>query len=178
MTASAAGPRRPLISIIVAADDRGGIGRGGTLPWHLPEDLKRFKALTLGKPIVMGRRTWESIGRPLPGRRSIVVSRQPRLVIEGATVVCSLDEALRAAGDVPEVCVIGGSELYREALPRADVLHLTRVHASVEADVFLPFIDSAEWEVVAREDCAADERHEYSFSFLTLHRARAAMPRT
>jgi dihydrofolate reductase len=159
-----------VISVIVAADDRGGIGRGGTLPWHLPEDLKRFKALTMGKPIVMGRRTWESIGRPLPGRRSIVVSRRPGLEIKGASVVSSLDEALCVARDVPEICIIGGAELYREALPRADVIHLTRVHATVEADVFLPFIDTAEWEVVARVDCPADERHAYPYSFLTMRR--------
>lgn len=152
----------------------GVIGRDGALPWRLPDDLRRFKALTMGKPILMGRRTWESIGRPLPGRHSIVVSRQPGLAIEGATVVRSLDEAIRAAGNVSEVCIIGGAELYREALPRTDVIHLTRVHASVEADVFLPAIDATEWEVVTRVDCPADERHAYPCSFLTLRRIHDA----
>lgn len=160
------------VSIIVAADDHGGIGRDGGLPWHLPEDLKRFKALTMGKPIVMGRRTWESIGRPLPGRRSLVVSRQPGLVLAGAEVFGSLEEALRAAGDAPEACVIGGAEIYRQALPRADEIHLTRVHASVMADTFLPVLDAGEWEEVAREDRAADERHAHAYSFLTLRRVR------
>ena len=160
-----------LLSLVVAADERGGIGRDGGLPWHLPEDLKRFKALTMGKPMVMGRRTWDSIGRPLPGRRSIVVSRQPGLAIAGADVAGSLGEALRLAGEVPEVCVIGGAELYRAALPLADVIHLTRVHAEVAADTFLPALDASEWQVVAREDRAADERHAHPFSFIELRRA-------
>lgn len=159
-----------LVSIIVAADEHGGIGRDGGLPWHLPEDLKRFKVLTMGKPIVMGRRTWESIGRPLPGRRSLVVSRQPGLVIEGVEVFESLDAALQAAASAPETCVIGGAEIYRQALPRADVVHLTRVHASVQADTFFPPLDTAEWEEVAREDRTADERHAHPYSFLTLKR--------
>lgn len=160
------------LSIIVAADERGGIGRGGGLPWHLPGDLKRFKALTMGKPIVMGRRTWDSIGRPLPGRRSIVVSRQDGLAIEGAEVFGSLEAALLALGDAPEACVIGGAEVYRQALPRADVVHLTRVHALVDADTFLPPIDAAEWEEIAREELPADERHAHACSFVTLQRVR------
>lgn len=158
------------VSIIVAADEHGGIGRDGGLPWHLPEDLKRFRALTMGKPIVMGRRTWDSIGRPLPGRRSLVVSRQPGLAIGGAEAFGSLDAALRAAAGAPETCVIGGAEVYREALPRAAVVHLTRVHASVQADTFFPALDAAEWEEVAREDRPADERHAHPYSFLTLRR--------
>jgi dihydrofolate reductase len=159
-----------LVSLIVAADERGGIGRGGSLPWRLPADLRRFKALTMGKPIVMGRRTWESIGRPLPGRRSIVVSRQPGLAIEGADVVGSLDDALQVAGEVPEVCVIGGAEIYRLALPRADVVHLTRVHASVDADRFLPALDPSTWSEISREDHPADERHAHAYSFVELQR--------
>ena len=162
------------MSLIVAADERGGIGRDGRLPWHLPEDLKRFKALTMGKPIVMGRRTWDSIGRPLPGRRSIVISRSPRLRIEGATVAGSLEEAVRAAGEVPEVCVIGGAEIYRLAMPRADSIHLTRVHATVDADTFLPPLDPMEWQEVARDDRPADERHAHAYSFVDLRRVRPA----
>lgn len=160
------------LSVVVAADERGGIGRGGGLPWHLPEDLKRFKALTMGKPIVMGRRTWDSIGRPLPGRRSIVVSRQAGLALEGAEVVGSLEQALRATSAVPEVCVIGGAELYRLALPRADVIHLTRVHATVEADTFLPALEPLDWEEVSSERHPSDERHAHSYSFVTLRRIR------
>jgi dihydrofolate reductase len=159
-----------IVSLIVAADERGGIGRGGGLPWHLPDDLKRFKTLTMGKPIVMGRRTWESIGRPLPGRRSIVVSRQRGLGFQGAEVADSFERALDAAGDVPEICVIGGAELYRAALPRADVVHLTRVHSTVEADTFLPPLDPAEWEQAACERHPADQRHAYAMSYVTLRR--------
>jgi dihydrofolate reductase len=159
-----------LVSIIVAADEQGGIGRDGGLPWHLPADLKRFKALTMGKPIVMGRRTWDSIGRPLPGRRSLVVSRQPGLVIDGAEVFDSLEGALAASAGAPETCVIGGAEIYRKALPRAEVVHLTRVHATVQADTFFPPLDAADWEEVSREDRPADERHAHPYSFLTLLR--------
>jgi dihydrofolate reductase len=163
-----------IVSLVVAADERGGIGRAGGLPWHLPEDLKRFKALTLGKPIVMGRRTWDSIGRPLPGRRSIVVTRQRGLVLPGAETANSLEEALQLAGDVPEVCVIGGAELYRAALPVADRIHLTRVHATVEADTFLPPLDPAAWREVACERRPVDDRHPQAMSFIELRRVAAA----
>jgi dihydrofolate reductase len=158
------------VSIVVATDDHGGIGLGGGLPWHLPEDLKRFKALTMGKPIVMGRRTHDSIGRPLPGRHNIVISRQPGLRIEGCTVVDSLDAALAAAGPVPEVVVIGGADVYRLALPDAETLYLTRVHADVGADTFFPALDAADWEEVAREERPADERHPHALSYVTLRR--------
>jgi dihydrofolate reductase len=158
------------VSIVVATDDHGGIGLGGGLPWHLPEDLKRFKALTMGKPIVMGRRTHDSIGRPLPGRHNIVISRQPGLRIEGCTVVDSLDAALAAAGPVPEVVVIGGADVYRLALPGAETLYLTRVHADVGADTFFPALDAADWEEVAREERPADERHPHALSYVTLRR--------
>jgi dihydrofolate reductase len=160
------------VSIVVATDEHGGIGLEGRLPWHLPNDLKRFKALTMGKPIVMGRRTFDSIGRALPGRTNIVVSRQPGLRIDGCIVVPSLEAALEAAGEADEACVIGGAEIYRLALPLAETLHLTRVHATVGADTFFPGIDAAEWEEIAREECPADERHAYPYSFVTLRRAR------
>jgi dihydrofolate reductase len=161
---------KPLVSIVVATDERNAIGHKGGLPWRLPDDLKRFKALTLGKPIVMGRRTWDSIGRPLPGRHNIVVTRRPGLALAGVTVVASLEGALAAAGDVPEACIIGGAEVYRLALPMTDLLHLTRVHATVEADTFFPPIDPGQWEEVSREDHAADEKHAYAFSFVELTR--------
>jgi dihydrofolate reductase len=159
-----------LVSIVVAADEHGGIGRDGGLPWHLPEDLKRFKALTMGKPIVMGRRTWDSIGRPLPGRRSLVVSRRPDFAAPGAEVFGTLQAALAAAESEPETCVIGGAEIYAQALPYADLIHLTRVHTSGGADTFFPAFDPAGWEETAREDRPADERHACSYSFLTLRR--------
>jgi dihydrofolate reductase len=162
-----------LVSIIVATDDRGGIGRSGKLPWHLPEDLQRFKRVTMGKPIVMGRKTWDSIGRPLPGRQNIVISRQAGFDAPGAIVVGSLPDALRAAGDVPEVCVIGGAEIYRLALPLAQEIHLTRVHALVDADTFFPLLDAAQWEEIGREDRPADGRHAYPYSFVKLVRVKA-----
>jgi dihydrofolate reductase len=158
------------VSIVVATDEHGGIGLEGRLPWHLPNDLKRFKALTMGKPIVMGRRTFDSIGRALPGRVNIVVSRQSGLGIDGCVVVPSLEAALEAAGDADETCVIGGAEIYRLALPLAGTLHLTRVDATVGADTFFPVIDAAQWEEISREDCPADERHAYPYSFVTLRR--------
>ena len=159
-----------MMSIIVAAAENGVIGSDNRLPWHLPDDLKRFKALSLGKPIVMGRRTFESIGRPLPGRTNIVVSRQPGLAIEGVIVVPSLDAALVAAGAAPEVVVIGGAEIFRLALPRTDTIHLTRVHARVAGNVHFPELDPANWREAAVEHHAADERHQYAFSFVTLQR--------
>lgn len=159
-----------LVSIVVATDTTGGIGLRGSLPWHLPEDLRRFKALTMGSPVVMGRKTWDSIGRALPGRHNIVVSWRASLAIEGCTVVDSLDAALAAAGPVPEVFVIGGAEIYRLALPIADTLYLTRVHATVGADTFFPALDFAEWEELARVEHPADDRHAHAMSFVTLRR--------
>ncbi|HEX6573047.1 MAG TPA: dihydrofolate reductase [Steroidobacteraceae bacterium] len=166
---------RPLVSIVVAMDERNAIGRAGGLPWRLPEDLKRFKALTMGKPVVMGRRTWESIGKPLPGRHNIVVTRRAAFAAAGVTVAASLDEALLAAGQVPEVCIIGGAEIYRLALPSTDVLHLTLVHASVAgADTYFPAVEVGDWDEVSRDDRQADARHAYPYSFLELRRRRAA----
>ena len=156
-------------------DERNAIGRAGGLPWRLPEDLKRFKALTMGKPVVMGRRTWESIGKPLPGRHNLVVTRRAGFAPAGVTVVGSLDEALVAADQVPEVCIIGGAEIYRIALPSTDVLHLTLVHASVvDADTFFPAVEVGDWDEVHRDDRQADARHAYPYSFLELHRRRSA----
>lgn len=122
------------------------------------------------KPIVMGRRTWESIGRPLPGRQNIVITRQGGLAAAGATVASSLEEALVAAGNAAEICVIGGAQLYRLALPSAGVIHLTRVHATVEVDTYFPPLDAAHWQQIAREDHAADERHGHPYSFVEMRR--------
>ena len=154
-----------MITLIVAVADSGVIGRDNTLPWHLPEDLKRFKRLTMGKPMVMGRRTFESIGKPLPGRLNIVVTRDTNYRREGVTAVHDVDGALRAAGDAPEVMVIGGAELFRALLPRAGRIHLTRVHGNIEGDVMWPALDERDWAVVERETHAADERHAYAMTF-------------
>jgi dihydrofolate reductase len=159
-----------MIAIIVAMAENGVIGSDNRLPWHLPDDLKRFKALSLGKPIVMGRRTFESIGKPLPGRANIVVSRQPGLAIAGAVVASSLDAALAAAGEAPEIVIIGGAEIFRQALPRTDTIHLTRVHARVAGDVVFPELDPGQWRETAVEHHAADARHQYAFTFVTLQR--------
>jgi dihydrofolate reductase len=162
----------PLVSIIVATDERGAIGRDGGLPWRLPDDLRRFKALTLGKPVVMGRRTWDSIGKPLPGRHNIVVTRATGRGLEGATVVNSLAAAIAAAGDVPEVCIIGGAEIYRLALPITDVIHLTRVRATVAADTYFPELAAGEWDEEVLEERAADDRHALPFSYVVQRRRR------
>ena len=160
------------VSIVVATDAQGGIGLRGSLPWRLPDDLRRFKALTMGSPVIMGRRTWDSIGRPLPGRQNIVVSRDAGLAIAGCTVVDSLDAALAAARAARESFVIGGAEIYRLALPIADTMHLTCVHATVGADTFFPAYDGADWEEVACEQHPADDRHAHAMSFVTLRRRK------
>lgn len=158
------------ISIIVAADENGVIGRGNQLPWRLSADMKHFRELTMGKPVVMGRKTHESIGKPLPGRHNIVITRTAGLVIEGCTVVTSLDEAIDAAGDVDEIMIIGGAEIYRESLGLANRIYLTRVHSAVEGDAHFPEIDYDEWVETSIESHAPDERNEYPYSFEVLER--------
>lgn len=160
------------LSIVVAAAENGVIGSDNRLPWRLPDDLKRFKALTLGKPVVMGRRTWDSIGRPLPLRTNIVVSRRPDLRIQGCTVVGSLEQAILASAGAPEVMVIGGAEIYRQVLGSTTTIHLTRVHASVAGNVYFPELPREEWAQTDVQHHPADDRHEYAFSFVTLQRIR------
>jgi dihydrofolate reductase len=155
----------PIITLIVAAADNGTIGRDNRLPWHLPDDLKRFKQLTLGKPMVMGRKTFESIGKPLPGRQNIVVTRDANYRRDGVTVVHDVDAAVRAAGDATEIMVIGGAELFRLFLPRAGRVHLTRVHGDVAGDIRWPDLDTHIWRVVASEAHPADERHAWPMTF-------------
>ena len=159
-----------MISIIVAASTNNVIGVQGELPWRLSDDLKRFKAVTMGKPIIMGRKTWESIGRALPGRQNIVITRQPDYLADGCDVVESVDEAIAAAGDADEVMVIGGSQIYDMALPLASRLYLTRVHAEVEGDAFFPVVDESEWRLVSDESHTSDERNDFDFSVLVYER--------
>jgi dihydrofolate reductase len=142
------------------------------MPWHLPADLKHFKALTLGKPVIMGRKTFEAIGRPLPERRNIVVTRDSKFKAATAEVVHSLDEALKLAVDAPEVMVIGGGEIYRAAWPQAQRIYLTRVRADFEADTFFPGVELEEWREVAREDHFENEKNTYDYSFITYERRR------
>jgi dihydrofolate reductase len=157
--------KAPLITIIVAVADNGVIGRDNALPWHLPEDLKRFKRLTMGKPIVMGRKTFESIGKPLPGRLNLVLTRDTNYQREGVTVVHDVDAALAAAVGAGEVMVIGGADLFRSFLPRSMRVHLTRVHGDVAGDIRWPPLDETRWHRTAAEDFPADERHAYATTF-------------
>jgi dihydrofolate reductase len=157
------------ISLVVAVARNGVIGAGNRLPWRLPDDLRRFKSLTLGKPVLMGRRTFESIGRPLPERINIVVSRRGG-VLAGCTLVDSVTAALAFAAPAPEVMVIGGAEIYRQCLDRCSTIHLTRVHAHVEGDVYFPELLPEHWQERLIEQHAADERHQYPFSFSELIR--------
>jgi dihydrofolate reductase len=159
------------ISLVVAMAANRVIGRDNGLPWHLPADLQHFRRITMGKPILMGRRTWESIGRPLPGRTSIVVTRDSAYTAPGCLVVHSLDMALQAAAECgDEAMVIGGAELYRQVLPRADTLYLTQIHAGVEGDTFFPELEASEWREVDRRDCEPDEKNPCRYSFIRLDR--------
>ena len=166
------------LSVMVAAAENGVIGRDNSLPWHLPEDLRYFKRVTMGKPVIMGRRTFESIGQPLPGRANIVISRNARFSPQGVKVVASLDEALAYAeglalvDGLDEVVVIGGAEIYRLAIPRADRLYITVVHASVEGDTLLPPIRWADWRETGRERRTAGGGNPYDYSFVVYDRAR------
>lgn len=159
------------LSLVAAVAENGVIGREGDLPWHLPEDLKAFKRRTVGHTLVMGRKTFDSIGRPLPRRRSVVLSRNPELEIPGAETAGSLEEALERLAGEEEVFVVGGAEVYRRALPKADRLLLTRVHASVEGDTFFPEIDPDAWRLAEEERHPADEKHAFPFSFQTYERS-------
>ncbi len=161
------------LSLIAALDIDHGIGRDNDLPWKLPDDLKRFKALTVGKPILMGRKTAQSLGRALPGRLNLVLTRSGQVPFEGMQAVASIEQALQAAGaaGAEELCVIGGGEIYRLAMAEATDLHLTWVQTTVPADTHFPPVDPALWVEVAREHHAADERHAFAFDFVDYRRA-------
>jgi dihydrofolate reductase len=152
------------------------IGRNNALPWHLSEDLRYFKRVTMGKPIIMGRKTWESIGRPLPGRTNIVITRDQSFQAAGVRVVHSLDEALRLADHIgviegaDETVVIGGAEIYALALPKAERLYLTQVHAEIEGDAWFPEFEQSSWQELAREDFAAAGPNPYAYSFIVLEK--------
>lgn len=163
------------VSIIAALDRNQAIGRGNALPWQLPDDLKRFKALTLGKPILMGRKTAESLGRALPKRRNLVLTRSGRVPFGGMQAVASIDAAIAVvqAEGADELCVIGGAEVYALTLPLADVLHLTHVDTAVaDADTWFPPFDPADWIDVARTAHAPDPRHAFGFEFMDYARRR------
>lgn len=158
------------LSLIAAMDRNRVIGINNQLPWHMPADLRHFKALTLGKPVLMGRHTFDSLGRPLPGRANIVVTRDAHFRPEGVTVCGGLDEALAAAGEVEEAMVIGGASFYAQCLPRADRLYLTVIQHEFAGDAWFPEYDARAWRVTAEEAHEADERNAYAYRFLTLER--------
>ena len=168
MAGGASAPRpAPRLALVAALDRQQAIGRGNALPWHLPDDLKRFKALTLGKPMLMGRRTAESLGRALPKRRNLVLTRHGAVPYPGMLAVDSLQAALREAADAAELMVIGGAGVFRETLPLAQVLHLTWVDTVVaDADVFFPPLDLGGWREVQRQHHPADADHAHAFTFV------------
>ena len=170
---SARKPEAPIrITFVVARAENGIIGRDGKLPWHIPADLQHFKRLTVGKPVVMGRKTYDSIGKPLPRRTNIVVTRRSDYIVDSPDVIVvrNLDAAIEAAGDVEEIMIIGGAEIYALSLPRAELIELTKVHAAVEGDTRFPALSPEEWQEISSAEHPADERNQYPTTFVTLQR--------
>ncbi len=161
-----------LISLVVAAANNNAIGKEGVMPWHLPNDMKHFKNVTWGMPVIMGRKTFESLGKSLPGRKNIVITRQDGWKAENAVVVKSLEDALFVAGqtDAIEVMVIGGGEIYKAYFDKAKRIYLTRVDVSPEADTFFPVIDNKHWQLMTQRNHEADEKNPFNYSFQTWER--------
>jgi dihydrofolate reductase len=158
------------ISLIAAMDENRLIGRNDALPWHLPADMQWFRKQTMGKPILMGRKTFDSIGKPLPGRTNLVLSRQPDLKIEGCTVVRSLEAAIEAVPGAEEMMVIGGAQIYASLLPQADRLYLTHIQAAFEGDAWFPAYDASQWQESFSETHGPDEKNPYAYRFTVLER--------
>lgn len=156
-----------MITIIAAIAENNALGKDNQLIWHLPEDLKRFKQTTLNHHIIMGRKTFESLGRPLPNRTSVIITRNPNFTAEGCIVVNSLEAAIEVAKNDNNPFVIGGADIYKQAILIADELDLTFVHYQFDADAFFPEIDSAIWKEIKRTDCKADAKNKYDYSFVT-----------
>jgi dihydrofolate reductase len=163
-----------VISLVVAATENNVIGKDNRLLWRLPNDMKFFKNTTWAMPVIMGRKTFESMGKPLAGRTNIVITRQKDWTAEGAIAVQSLEDALQAAADTDakEAFVIGGGEIYRQSLPKAQRVYLTRVHTTLDGDTYFPALPAEEWELQSQLDCPADEKHAYSYSFQTWQRKK------
>ncbi|QCR22933.1 dihydrofolate reductase [Pontibacter sp. SGAir0037] len=162
-----------MIAIVVAIAENNVIGKDNQLIWHLPADLRHFKQLTLGHPIIMGRKTFESIGKPLPGRTSIIITRQQDYQVEDCVVVHSVEEALAKAKELDErASIIGGAEIYRQALPFTDTVYLTRLHHTFEGDTFFPELPAEDWQQVAEAFHEPDEKNKYSYSFIELKRRK------
>jgi len=158
------------LSIIVAMDRNRVIGKNDTLPWHISDDLQNFKKITMGKPIIMGRKTHESIGRPLPGRENIILTRDKNYQAEGCTVLQSIDEIILHCKEIDEIMITGGSEIYQHTLELASYLYLTEVHTDIEGDTFFPEFNRNEWNEISREDFKADEKNDFDYSFVVLER--------
>lgn len=157
-----------MISFVVAMDENRAIGKDNDLPWYLPNDLKHFKNVTMGKPIVMGRKTYESIGKPLPGRENIVVTRDDNYQASGTRVVHSVDEVLKI--DAEELCVIGGTEIFKLFMPVADRLYVTEIHNTFDADTYFPEINRNDWREVSRKPGIVDEKNKYPHDFVVLEK--------
>lgn len=153
-----------VISLIAAIDENNGLGKDNQLLCHLPADLKYFKATTLGKPIIMGRKTFESIGKPLPGRKNIVMSRQP-FKVEGVEWAKNLEDALTKAGNVPEIMIIGGANIFSQALPLANRLYLTKIHHQFNSDAHFPSVDMQKWQCISSQHHAEDSENKYALTF-------------
>ncbi len=159
------------ISLIVGVSTNTVIGVRGELPWHISEDLRRFRKLTTGKPMVMGRKTFDSIGQPLPERRNIVITRDPEFTAPGCDIVASPDAAIELVGEAADVMVIGGNQIYAAFLPRARRIYLTRIHAHIDGDTYFEKLDEADWKLVACEEHAANEERRHGFAFMTYDRS-------
>ncbi len=162
--------KHPKIALIAALSKNQVIGKDNQLPWNLPNDLQHFKSLTLNKPVVMGRKTFDSIGRPLPKRRNVVITHQTEWQMNGCEVFHSIDVALTALQDETEIMIIGGATLYQQTIAKADILYLTVVDATIEGDAFFPDWNSDEWKILSEEKHSADDRHAFAYTFLTLAR--------
>lgn len=158
------------ISIVVAFDKNQLIGRNNQLPWHLPADLKYFKNVTMGHHLIMGRKTYDSIGKPLPGRTSVVITRQHDWKAEGCLVAHSLEDAIRLCGNQEEIFIVGGAEIFKNSLPVATDLYITKINHQFEGDTFFPEINENEWREISREDHQPDEKNKWGFSFLRFRR--------
>lgn len=161
-----------MLSIIVAAARNNAIGKNNQLLWHMPADLKFFKETTVGHPVVMGRKTFDSVGKPLPKRRNIVITRNPDFSAEGVEVCLSLEDALGLLDNKEENFIVGGSEIYKMSLPYCDRIYFTEIDGDFEADTFFPEIDAEEWHLISKEEHHADERNPYNYRFLTYERTK------
>ena len=159
-----------IISFVAAMGKNKAIGKNNSLPWTMPADMKRFKQLTLGKPVIMGRKTFESIGKPLPKRKNIVITHDKNYNAEGCIVAYSVDEALNVAKNAKEVMVIGGSQIYKEFLPRANRMYLTIIDADFEGDAYFPSYDITGWKEISYEEHERDAENQYDYAFITLER--------